>query len=759
MGSSKFVRGASLIAIAGAFAAVPPAYAQGQAGVEAQSGQDGSSGGLEEIVVTAQKRSENAQKVAATVTVVNAEALVAGGVTDLRGVASFLPMTNLSQENVVTQAFIRGIGQTSDAETNDPAVATNIDGVYQSRYTLSGSMFDIERVEVLAGPQGTLYGRNAAGGAINITTKLPQFTPGGEARFEIGNYNRFHGFGAINVPLSQQVALRGAVDYLRHDGYLSNGQNAKDNLAARLTALIEPDSDLTIVLRGEYQHTGGDGDGIVLRPLLKKSDPWFQPEIPGEDFYVHRKVYKGNAEIKYQVGGPANLSVTYIPAYTYYDLSYRSPIGYNQRYYPNPGVAGNPLTGFAGALENLGDTGRQLTNELRLAGDTGRLNFVLGLFQFRQSAHGPGVSFEIYNPGVFSGGSFRPYSFASGGPQNDLNVVTNSKAIFGQATYAVTDALRFTVGGRYSWDKRHADGVSQGLVPIANIALPPIVYDLRLSDNRFDWKVGVEADVAPHSMAYATVQTGYIGSGFNITSNAAASTFKPETLTAYTVGLKNSLFGNSLRLNLEAFYYDYRQLQVSAYNSASGSALLYNVPKSEIYGLQVDTTWKAGPNTTFTANLGYLHATIKRGVLPPGAVYTCGVPGAIPAELCNGNSLIDYSGFTLPNAPRWSGSTSVTQIFPLASGAAIEARGSMNFESKSWGLFSHLEGLDKPAFAKIDASLTYRSSDERWALGLWVRNLTNNARYVTPTTTNVYGLNTWFIDAPRTAGVKAELSF
>lgn len=756
MVSSRLFRGVSLFAIVGSATFVRPAYAQAPDATEVANG---SVAGLEEIVVTAQKRSENAQKVAATVTVVSSQALVASGVTDLRGVAVFLPMTNLSQENVVTQAFIRGIGQTSDAETNDPAVATNIDGVYQSRYTLSGSMFDIDRVEVLAGPQGTLYGRNAAGGAINITTKIPKFTPGGEARFELGNYNRFHGFGAIDIPLSPQVALRGAVDYLRHDGFLSNGQNAKDNLAARLTALIEPNSDFTIVLRGEYQHTGGNGDSIVLRPLLKKSDPWFQPEIPGEDFYVRRKVWRGNAEFKYQFGGPANLSLTYIPAYTYYNLIYRTPIGYNQRYYPNPGVAGNPLTGFAGALENLGDVGRQLTNEVRLAGDNDKINFVLGAFQFRQTARGPGASFEIYNPAVFAGGNFRPYSFASGGPQNDLNVITNSKAIFGQTTYSFTNALRLTLGGRYSWDKRHAYGVSQGLVPIANIALPAVVYNLRLSDTRFDWKVGVEADVASHSMAYASVQTGYIGGGFNITSNAAATTFQPETLTAYTVGLKNTLFDNSLRLNFEAFYYDYRQLQVSAYNSASGSALLYSVPKSEIYGLQVDTTWKAGTNTTFNANLGYLHATIKRGTLPPGAVYSCGVSGAIPTALCSGNSRIDYSGFTLPNAPRWSGSTSLTQIVPLASGAEIEARGSMNFESKSWGLFSHLEGLEKPAYARVDASLTYRPGDGRWSVGVWVRNLTNNAKYVTPTTTNVYGLNTWFIDAPRTFGMKTDMSF
>jgi iron complex outermembrane recepter protein len=722
------------------------------------SAQEGASA-VAEVIVTAQKRSENVQSVPATVTVVTAEALQERGVNDLRAMTAFVPMVNLNQENSVTQVFIRGIGQTSDAETNDPAVATNVDGVYASRFTLSGSLFDVDRIEVLSGPQGTLYGRNAAGGAVNITTRLPSETFGGEGLVEYGNFNFLHGFAAVNLPVTEDLAVRLAFDAAKRDGYMSNGQNAVDSIAGRITARYAPNDALSLVIRGEYQKMGGNGDAIVNRPFIRPSDPWYQPAVPGETYYTDRNAHKLNAELNYDFGGPQDVTLTYIPAYTYYQFDYSTPIGAPIRYYPDAGRPGFPLAGFAATLTS-DDRARQQSHELRFTGGDERLKWVAGGYLFTQTAKGFGASFNILNPAAFSGGPARPYAFQSGGPQNFQHVKTDSRALFGQATFSLTEQFRVTGGLRYSDDERSAEGRSQALIPIAGIALPPILYDLELADTRMDWKVGVEFDLSPNSMAYASVQTGYIGGGFNVTAlTTAATTFEEEEVLAYTAGIKNTFFSRRLRLNAEIFYYDYENLQVSAYNAATGSALLSNIPKSEIYGAQLEAAVRLANGLSVDASLGYLHAEIKRGVLPPAAIFTCGVPGAIPAELCSGTSLIDYSGLSLPNSPELSGSLSISYERALPNGGEVRANVGGNFASSQWGLFSHLEGLRRPAYAKVDASITYRAPDRDWSVAAWVKNIGDTATYVTPATSNVYGLTSWFIDPPRTYGIRLGYEF
>lgn len=759
------LRGAVAVLIVGASAT--PALAQVSSEGSRQSGadtnsasQDESSQAIGDIVVTAQKRSESIQRVPAAVTAVGSEDLQARGITDLRGLTVFVPSASLNPENVVTQIFIRGIGQQSDQETNDPAVATNVDGVYVPRYTLSGSLFDVERVEILPGPQGTLYGRNAAGGTVNVTTKTPGKEFAGEGSFEFGNYGLLHGFAAVDTPITDELSLRTAVDAIYHRGYITNGQDNQDSQSIRVTALYSSDSPLSVLVRGEYQHTGGNGASLILRPLPRPGNPWYQPKQAGEDYHVERRVYKASAELNYNFGGPSNVTLTYIPAYIRYSFDYRSPIGYPERYYPNPSTAARPLTGFNGALQNYGDTSNQVTNELRLSGDNDRLNWVLGLYAFHQYAFGPGVAFQIFNPASFTGGPTQPLAFTSGGNASYMNVVTDSKAAFGQATYKLTPELRITAGLRYSSDRRHAYGTAQSAVPISNIINPPLNYDLRLSDSRIDWRAGVEYDISPTSMAYANAATGYIGGGLNVSATlATAATFEPEEVMAYTIGLKNTFFDRSLKLNIEGFYYDYRDLQIAAFSSATGAAIQQNVPKSVNYGIQVDATYKPFPNTTIDGNIGYLHATVRKGMLPPQSVYTCGAGSTIPTVYCSGNNIIDYSGKTLPNAPRWSGALGIAQTVPMSSGAEFVARAGIRYQGKIWSSLTHQLGTDAPAYTKVDLSLTYVAPDRQWTIGAWVKNLTNAKAYTTPSFTSVYGLQTWFIDPPRTFGGRITFNF
>ena len=730
------------------------------AAVSAQTTQSNDSTQIDEIVVTAEKRSENVQKVAASVSVIDAATLESRGVVDLRGLSNLLPMAQMNMEGSTTQIFIRGIGQTSDSNTNSPAVAANIDGIYTPRFALASSLFDVSQIEVLSGPQGTLYGRNAAGGAINVTTKLPTDQFENTGFVEVGNYRTQHVFNALNVPVSNELQLRAAIDYNTHSGYLTNGQDDLDTKAVRLTALYKPQDDLSVVLRGEYQNAGGKGSSSILAPLLDSQNPWYQPTIPGEHFFNQERVYKAGAEFRYDIGGPQNITLTYIPGYIDYWFKFSIPIGQPVAYFPDPGVPGNPLSGFFATLD-VHDSARQITNEFRVNGGDQKLKWIFGLYQLHLGVSAPGLaSFDVANPTVYAGGPAQPYVFATGGGQT-YDIVTNrSYAGFGEVTYSVMHNLRLTAGLRYSYDDDATHGISQELVPVAGIALPPSSYNLALSDHRVDWKGGIEFDLTPTSMAYATVQTGFIDGGFNIdASTSSASTFKPETLLAYTAGIKNRLFNGSLQLNAEAFYYDYKDLQVSAFNVSTGGNDLYNVSKSEIHGLQLDAIYRLFAHTNFDANIGLLRAVITSGILPPIAVYSCGVPGAIPAELCSPNSLINYKGQTLPNSPTVSGSLGLTQQWDLPNGGSVEGRVATHYDSSTWAFFAHLQGLEKPAYTKTDLSLTYLLPTQGWRIGLWVKNIENTATRVTPATTNIYGLNTWFLDPPRTYGLRLDYKF
>jgi iron complex outermembrane receptor protein len=720
--------------------------------------QTAEAGGIADIVVTAQKRSQSLQDVAAAITVIGGEDLQTRGVTDIRAVSNLAPMIALNQEGAATQIFIRGIGQTIDAETNDPAVATNVDGIYASRFSLSGALFDVDRVEVLYGPQGTLYGRNAVGGTINVSTKLPDFNFGGEGSLRVGNYDLLHMFAAVNLPVSDTLAFRVAMDSEKRDGYMSNGGNDLDRIAGRVTMRFEPSEDFSLVARAEVSHSGGMGDTLTLRPYLDPKRPWYQPIPQGDDYYSRRNVYRFSAEAKYNLSD--NVTLTYLPGFTHYNFRFNAPVGYPVRYYPNPGTGGTTLSGFSFAFLYT-DRANQWTHELRLSGESDKLKWLLGGYLYDNDVPHYQASFSSNNPAVFSGGLALPYASQSGGPGTAIIVRTKSQAVFGDLTFSLSDAFRINAGGRYSHDYRVARGqfVTYGANNVANPFTP---FNIKDKNGRFDWKLGFEYDVSEDAMLYGNAQSGYISSAFN--PNVAGTPFEkipPETVKAFTLGLKTMLADRRIRFNVEGFYYDYRGLQVSAFDINVGRSILKSIPKSEIYGIQVDASAQIADGLRIDANVGYLHAVIKDAMLTPPTTFTCGVGSTVPTEYCSTNVAvpIDFSGFELPKSPKWSGSVGITKDFDLANGSRVVANVSGKFQTLSWGLFSHLKGLDQPGFFKGDASLTYYAPDDKWNVGAWVTNFTNKDTFQSPATAGSYGLNTWFMDPPRMYGLRAGFKF
>jgi iron complex outermembrane receptor protein len=248
---------AAALALASAGALSPAAYAQEE---EEPAAEQGTAIGLqvEEILVTAERREETVQRTSLALSVLRAEQLKVGGVTQANDLASLVPGLTISNAGGIVQTYLRGVGSFATDARAEPSIAYNLNGVYIARPAGIGSVFfDLDRVEVLKGPQGTLYGRNASGGAINIITNKPKFEFGASALVEGGNFSDINGQGYVNVPLSDTVAFRLAGQMSERDGYLSDGYDDEDTEAARLMGLWEPSEKFSLLFTGEYTSVGG----------------------------------------------------------------------------------------------------------------------------------------------------------------------------------------------------------------------------------------------------------------------------------------------------------------------------------------------------------------------------------------------------------------------------------------------------------------------------------------------------------------------
>jgi iron complex outermembrane receptor protein len=247
---------------------VTPVFAQ------SESTSDTAASGLEEVIVTAARREESTQKSALSIQAISHDELSRAGVTKPEDLNAIAPGVQIGSGGNFPQVYIRGVGNYATNTYAEGAVAMNLDGVYMARpWSSRGAFFDLERVEVLKGPQGTLYGRNASGGAINLISARPTQEAGGYFEGEVGNYSLYRATGAYNIPVSGTFALRAAGQIIRRHGYLSDGYSDERSEAARLHALWKPLDDVSVLLTGGYQHIGGNGEGSVLNPPLG-GNPW-----------------------------------------------------------------------------------------------------------------------------------------------------------------------------------------------------------------------------------------------------------------------------------------------------------------------------------------------------------------------------------------------------------------------------------------------------------------------------------------------------
>ncbi|RPI16670.1 MAG: hypothetical protein EHM60_01365 [Lysobacterales bacterium] len=689
------------LAVCLALAGASPAWAQDA--VQPAAAVDGAGGGLEIVTVTAQKITEDLQKTASAITALSGEILIEAGVLDLRGAQNLVPSVRFQAENASTEIYIRGVGSTLDLPNIEPPTVFNFNGVYIPREGTSVGFFDIAQLEVLPGPQGTLYGRAALGGAVNVSFNRPTAEFETSGLLEVGDYSLLHGTLVQNLPVDETLAFRAAFDYIEHDGYLETGADSRDDYALRLSALYEPTDSLDVYVWAHGAKKDGKSPNLVRRGYndgtfdgdpnaFNTSDPWddrIDPGAPTASPQDYDNLVLG-AEVVWDLG---EVTATWIPSYFYLDW-----------------VGDYWLENIPSLLTAHYN---QTTQELRFAGGMGeRWDWLGGLYAYR-----------VTNDGRFVVGDL-PLADVT---RNRLEGV----AAFGQASYAASDTLRLVVGGRASYDSREGRGVTGFGEP----------YDADESYDQFDWKLGFEYDLAAASMFYGTVQTGYQPGTYNLfpATPEQSNLVDAATLTAWTLGVKSRFLDDRLQLNNELFYYDYRDLLVQSFNLNTFLLTTFNAGKTRIWGNQLDVLYQPTGADRLNLSVGYLNARYRDFIVPDSV--NIGIPRR------------DFGGYELQYAPDWTVSAGYQHDFRLDEGY-VRARVETRYESEFWGTFTQSRGTQQESYTKSDASVTYFAPGDRWSLGLWVRNIENEA-VLAATTTGQFGpYGNAFIEPPRTWGAR-----
>lgn len=727
-------------------------------------------GGLEDIVVTAQRREESLQRAAVAVTAVSGDQLVQSGITETSNLGKLVPALVVQPTGGTTSFFLRGVGTNSQNSFSENAVAFNFNGVYVGRPTApAGVLYDLERVEVVKGPQGTLYGRNATGGAINVLPRKPQLERFGVEGFaEYGNYDSKKAFLAVNVPFGEKVALRAAGQLVDRDGYISDGYDDDKGEALRVSLLVRPSDSWSITLVGDYYNQRGKGAGAVLLPngvfavppledRVSVSDPraitainsfaagLTAPPFCGGGFivggcienaasdgYLRNKFYGLSAQVEGDMGFA---KLTVIPAWRRSEADFRTY-----------------LPGFRGEIR---DTADQMSVEARLtSAGQGPLRYVLGAFVFSEEQD----TLNYFRQGRLSTTRFTP------------RLKTESIAAFGQLTFDVTEALRLIAGGRYTHEEKTqlTASVSGGLPGPVD---PPLgaPFTGELSFSKFTWKAGVEFDAGPASLVYANVATGFKSGGFYVAS-PPTNVFAPETLTAYTFGAKNRFLDNRLQLNFEAFYWDYKDQQVTFVGGirtgnglfAQGS-LTTNAGKSRIYGAELEMRFAPTSRDLFNVNVQYLNGKYNSlqtaNFSPTGAPVAtgCTITGTRQANPGVNNARfydIDCSGKPTVNSPRWSANIGYEHTFPLAGDMNLIAGVRANIESSRYLNANFREVEKQKAYMMSDAFLTLEGPDEKWSVTAFVNNIEDKEVLARAGTRPILDFPVGTLRPPRTYGVR-----
>lgn len=690
---------------------------------------------IEDIVVTAQRREQKLQSVPIAVTTVTSSQLSNSGVASTQDLAALTPALSVSNLVGSFMPRIRGIGSNLTSAGIENSVATYIDGVYIASAPAGLiSLSNIDRVEVLKGPQGTLFGRNATGGLIQIVTKKPSETFGGMLSGSYGNYDTYGFDGYVTGGLAPGLAL----DFAGHSSFQGDGYgrnlalgidtNKLDHDIALRSQLAYERDTTSIRISVDYSDTTGSQgelrDGGTELPV-------FGPNVPSN------RPWDSNGDTPYRVEAEsAGASVTINQELGFANLvsitAYRETKSFSRI-----DVDATPVDAV---VVQFAQREKQFSQELQLVSKpSSPVSWLVGAFYFADTARNVPFSTILGPPAINPAMPIQQI--------DQFNTQrTRSGAVFGQVTVPVGEATNVTAGLRYTTERRRFSGEQLGtlttgaVIPLASLAGDAQTY------NKLTWRFSVDHKFTPDVMAYASVNRGFKSGGYNQNGGLLDPPYQPETLDAYEIGLKADLFDKRFRFNPSIFYYDYKNIQVTAFGG-NATPRLINGPKARIYGLDLDFVAIPFEHLTLRGGATFLH---DRFLDFPGAVFRPpNTPPARGSALLTGNA----KGNRLPYTSDWVLTFAADYVVPLDQGK-LTLSATYNHND---GYFTETDNIRRQgAYNLVNASVRIDMESGLFA-ALWAKNLTNEAialyRAAADTGSGVS------YQPPRTYGVTAGIKF
>ncbi|MDB5714138.1 MAG: hypothetical protein JWO15_1535 [Sphingomonadales bacterium] len=688
---------------------------------------------LEEIVVTAQKRAENLQRVPIAVTAASGAALAAQGVTSSVQLNTIAPGLNIRTTAGSFQPSIRGIGTSSNVVENP--VALYIDGVYlpQQREGLR-ELNDIAQIAILKGPQGTLFGRNATGGVIQITTQAPSHNFQGSAHTEIDNYGTIKLNSYVTGGLSQTIAASLSASYAHQaDGWGKNLTNGHDtyklqhDFSVRGRLLFNPGSGTTITLTGDYMDRCQLANSYQPYKGLPLSFPGTGPLGSVYDTYAGQDSFNAFR------GGGVSLTVDQ-------DLSFAKLVsissyrkGTADYQFDNSSV---PSPYFV--VHSPKSPNESYTQELQLISPQGgAIDWVLGAFYFHNEASS--------NPILrFFSGPFTPLPTSAAQTTTYATENTESIAPFGQATWEFLPRTRLTIGARFTYEKRTLTDARQEIQRVNGATATLFFAPPSLTIKQPTFRVALDHRFGADMLGYISFNTGIKSGGFNNVSPANPA-YLPEKLTAYEVGFKSELLSHRLRLNLTAFYYDYTNLQVIQFVGLTQTVV--NGPGAKLFGLDLDLEAQLSDGLRASGGFEIEHSEFSNY---PGAAFSTPLPTG-GAQIFPG----DATGNRLPLAQKFSATTAIDYHANLSRGT-LDFNVTGNYNGNYY--FEADNRSVQKAYVILNSSLRWTLPGEKLSFIIFGKNLFSE-KVITQVPTQTLGYPATYGMAPRTYGAGATLKF
>ncbi|CAN7335732.1 TonB-dependent receptor [Phenylobacterium sp. LjRoot225] len=702
---------------------------------------------LDTVIVTAERRGVDVQRTAAAITAVQAKSLDEGFITHITGLNSQVPSLQATKtagfENLVT---IRGVGSGTPENglTTSPGVSQFIDGVYiANTIALDQTLFDIDRIEVLRGPQGALYGQSSIGGAINMVTKQPQLNRfDGYADVSVGTYELFRERAAVNIPVNDSVAIRASVQKFDREGFTKNVALAPLTLddahdaSGKVAVLWKPRDNFSATLTAQLYKSNQHGDA-----QKNINDPLPDPREVFQDYPSHFSLESQLYHLNLQWDGPA--------------FSLRSVSAYQGLDHVQQMSSSRSAFSLIGAYDNIAAWNTHVHNYTQefdiLSPEGSTFEWIVGAFALYQGSKQYVVEF---------GGNTQPTAEdltippdVSTNPPSNLNygnishVLRRSFSAFAQGTYHVSDKLRVTGGVRLNHDyfKNNSYNFSAfGTSTVVN----------RSKGTTPTGRIEANYDVTPDNMVYASYARGYKPGGVNGNSGQAVilPTFKSEKNDAFEIGSKNYFFDRSLRLNVAAFYYNQKNFQYIQTDPVPFAAGISNIPKIRDYGVEfeaqyvgLDNHLRSGATLSLVkgeivGSYKTIDSTVANAIInDPSFSSPCAFGGAFYNPACWDAVIAaarDIKGKTPPAMPKVSGTAYVSYRWDLPRGS-ITSKVQYTYRGSMWARVFNQPALDRvKSYSTTDLYFEYAPNDAKYRVSLTATNLFDkagvNSRYTDP---------------------------